>query len=117
LINRADKILKLKNQKTALVEEIFINTADEDYVMARWCFLNRLSRHFFWNAAQSLEKYLKAALLLNGFSSKGYNHNLVRLFHKAINFAGDIIPQQLKKPKQVKLFTDHEELLSPGHIQ
>jgi hypothetical protein len=103
-------MLQLNQQKDELVKELFIDTGDEDYVIARWCLLNRLSRQFFWNAAQSIEKYLKAALLLNGYTSRCYKHHLVSLFKEVSRVVGDLIPQQLEAPKQVKLFADHREL-------
>jgi HEPN domain-containing protein len=101
---------KFKEQKEKYVTEIFIYTGDEDYITARWLFLNKLFRQFFWHAAQSLEKYLKAALLLNGYPVKTYNHNIIDLFAKANSFAGDLIPENLEVPKQVKLFSTHENL-------
>lgn len=101
---------QLEEQKEQYVQEIFIDTGDEDYITARWLFLNQLSRQFFWSAAQSLEKYLKAALLLNGHSVKKYNHDLIGLFKKASNFARSLIPPHLKAPEQVRLFSENRNL-------
>ena len=102
--------LQINCQKYVVVKELFIDTGDEDYIIARWCIFNRMSRQFFWNAAQAIEKYLKASLLLNGYSSKGYRHDLIALFCQVNRFAGGLIPQKLGAPKQVKLFADHSEL-------
>lgn len=109
-VKRTLNRLELNCPKYVVVKELFIDTGDEDYVIARWCIFNRLSRQFFWNAAQAIEKYLKAALLLNGYSSKGYGHDLIALFCQVKRFAGDLIPQKLEAPKQVRLFADHREL-------
>jgi hypothetical protein len=51
--------------KQSIVEDFFISTADDNYVAARWCYLDGLNIDFFWLSVHSLEKYLKAALLLN----------------------------------------------------
>lgn len=107
---------QLEKEKGRLVKEIFIDTADEDYITARWLFLSNLHRQFFWGAAQSLEKYLKAALLLNGYSAKQdgsnnkYRHNLAALFDAVNRFAGNLIPSQLEAPVQVALFSQNKKL-------
>lgn len=107
---------EFETKKEQLVKEIFIDTADEDYITARWLFLNHLHRQFFWSAAQSLEKYLKAALLLNGRSAKEniekkqYRHNLVKLFETVSQFASDLIPPQLAAPPQVALYSQNKDL-------
>lgn len=56
--------------KHDIVKELFLKTADQTYVVARWCFLNGLYLDFYWNALHALEKYLKAVLLVNGRSAK-----------------------------------------------
>src|SRR6266480_1350660 len=50
-----------------------------NYVTARWCFHEGLNVDFFWLGVHCLEKYLKAALLLNGRRTIGYGHNIVKL--------------------------------------
>jgi hypothetical protein len=56
--------------KHDIVKELFLKTADQTYVVACWCFLNRLYLDFYWNAAHALEKLFKAVLLVNGRSAK-----------------------------------------------
>lgn len=97
---------QLEEYKKKLVTEVFINTADEDYVMARFLFLNQLYRQFFWSAAQSLEKYFKAVLLVQGCSARGYKHDLVKLYADVNRCVGGAIPDNLSPPTQVKLFSD-----------
>ncbi|GEM_PF-2983598 len=57
--------------KHDIIKELFLKTADQTYVVARWRFLNRLYLDFYWNAVHALEKHLKAVLLMNGRSAKG----------------------------------------------
>lgn len=94
----------LENEKNLLVGEVFIDTADEDYILARWCYFNQFSKQFFWNAAQAIEKYLKASLVLNGHTSKGFSHNLEKLFESVASYSNDLIPCELLPPPQVELF-------------
>ena len=39
-----------------IVRELFVNTADDSYIAARWCFVERLNVDFFWLAVHALEK-------------------------------------------------------------
>ena len=56
--------------KNNVVTQMFVDTADQNYLIARWAYHRGLFLDFFWNACQALEKYLKASLLLNGKSAK-----------------------------------------------
>ena len=67
-------------EKHSIINELFIATADDNYVLSRWCFHQHLNVDFFWLAVHSVEKYLKAALLLNGESAKKYGHDIVKLY-------------------------------------
>jgi hypothetical protein len=51
---------------TEIVCESFIFTADRDYLTARFAFFQKQSHLFLWSAAQAIEKYLKANILLLG---------------------------------------------------
>ncbi|TIX46358.1 MAG: hypothetical protein E5V33_31725, partial [Mesorhizobium sp.] len=55
----------LHASKSDIIRELFMKTADQTYVVARWCFLNRLYLDFYWNGLHAFEKYLKASLLFN----------------------------------------------------
>jgi hypothetical protein len=90
-------------EKHSIVNELFIVTADENYVVARWCYQHELRVDFFWLAVHSLEKYLKAALLLNGLPAKGYGHNIVKLFGDVWSLAPELLPTILVKPSQYEI--------------
>lgn len=47
--------------KHDIVKELFLKTADQTYVVTRWCFLNRLYLDFNWNSAHSLEKLAQSS--------------------------------------------------------
>ena len=90
---------RLKNE---VVTHFFVNTADQDYILARISHHGDIVNGFFWAAGQAIEKYLKASLLLNGKSSKGYSHDLVKLFEAVNQYASDLFPERLTKPPQLK---------------
>ncbi len=92
-------------EKNHITFNLFVDTADQNYVVARWCYLNGLHLDFFWNGLHSLEKLMKAVLLLNGFSSikaenggSNFGHNIVELYEQVKGIASDLLPQVLIKP-------------------
>lgn len=100
----------LQAAKNDVIRELFVKTADQTYVVARWCFLNRLYLDFYWNGLHAVEKYLKASLLFNERSAisstpsgKEYGHNIDRLFAEVRHYAGDLLPKPLKKPRDLTI--------------
>ncbi|MFM0172131.1 hypothetical protein PQR33_22705 [Paraburkholderia sediminicola] len=81
-----------------IVRDLFVRTADENYITARWCAMNHLNSDFLWLGVHCLEKYMKAALLLNGKSAKGYSHDIVELYGPLKKVAGPLIRDTLEKP-------------------
>jgi HEPN domain-containing protein len=79
----------LHASKRDIVDNLFTRTADENYITARWCALNRLQTDFFWLGAHALEKYMKAVLLVNGRTVKEYGHDILRLHAEISEFAGN----------------------------
>lgn len=94
--------MTLTASKTSIIRELFVRTADQNYIAARWCAANELDTDFLWLAVHALEKYLKAVLLANGRSSKGYHHNIVRLFADVEKFAAPLFPAVLDKPERLQ---------------
>jgi hypothetical protein len=67
-----------------VIYESFVVSGDQDYLMARLLALKGLPRGFYWAAAQMVEKYLKALLLMRGNSVASYrDHPLLKLFKAA----------------------------------
>ena len=58
-----DRFVRNANE---IVIESFIFTGDRDYLTARFAFFQKQTHLFLWSAAQALEKYLKANILLLG---------------------------------------------------
>lgn len=93
--------------KNNVVTQMFVDTADQNYLIARWAYHRGMFIDFFWNAVHALEKYFKASLLLNGRSGKSnsagkpYGHDLEMLFEEVSSYAGDLFPAKLEQPKQL----------------
>ena len=89
--------------------DMFVDSADQNYVVARWCFQRNLALDFIWNATHCLEKMMKAVLLLNGRSGiksdpdqrKPYGHDLALLYPEIASLAGDLLPDMLIKPNEI----------------
>lgn len=86
-------------EKYSIIDELYIQTADDNYVLARWCFHQHLNIDFFWLAAHALEKYLKALLLMNSKSSKKYSHDIAKLYADVVPLAPELFPTTLLKPE------------------
>lgn len=97
--------MSVSASKNNLVHELFVRTADENYITARWCAVSRLNTDFLWLAVHALEKYLKAVLLVNGRSAKRYGHDIVRLYEDVRVMAGPLLPDRLTQPTDLDI--DH----------
>ena len=89
----------VKSYKMDLVHNLFVGTADENYITSRWCFFSMFYTNFFWLSVHALEKYLKAVLLLNGATTKKFQHNIVELYSYVKPIAGGLLPSVLKAPE------------------
>ena len=82
------KIESLNYFKYVTAYQFFIEPADNDYLLARWMLINNFSGHF-WHVSQSIEKYLKAGLVLNGHSVRSQSHGITKLHKEHLRvFAG-----------------------------
>lgn len=67
----------------SLATQCFLNTADNEYIVARMCYRAGLALQFNWSALHCLEKYLKAVLLYNRVPARNIRHEPVKLARKA----------------------------------
>ncbi|MDE1160628.1 MAG: HEPN domain-containing protein [Acidobacteriaceae bacterium] len=93
--------MALTPSQASIVAEMFIHTADENYIAARWCYSQALYTDFFWLGTHALEKYMKAVLLHNGRSVKHYGHDVLNLYNAINSIGKKLLPQTLKKPKSL----------------
>jgi hypothetical protein len=112
-INRRRKLRVLDDLfpgKHSIANELYIKTADENYIVARGCSFYGLETDFFWLAAHCLEKYMKAALLLNEQSAKEcvengkktrYRHDIDKLYENIRHLAPELLPERLMCPKEL----------------
>src|ERR1039457_4959 len=102
------EISELDVQKFGLVRELFVDTADDNYILSRWSYKESLNVDFSWLAVHALEKYYKAALLINGRSGKSFidadgkerslSHNIVALHEQVKTFADELLPFAMIRP-------------------
>lgn len=88
---------------SSIINELYFNTADETYIVARWCAIQMLSSDFIWNAIHALEKYMKAAILLNGGSAKQIGHNIELAYKELEKLTDGLLPTEIQKPKDLNL--------------
>ncbi len=100
---------KLDRLKWVVTRELFLNTADQTYIVARWCFLNSLYLDFYLNGVHAVEKFLKASLLMNGRSAmknaedRAFQHDIVRLFEAVRSYAAEFFPKALERPEALNI--------------
>jgi hypothetical protein len=84
--------------KSSIVKSMFVSTADDNYALARLCFHRNLNVDFFWLAVHCLEKYFKAALLINGKTSRRFGHEIDKLYAEVHLLAPKLLITQFEKP-------------------
>lgn len=91
-----------------VIWRMYRDAADQDYLMARFAARSNLIYQFWWNAQQTVEKYLKACLLLNAIPVKDAGHNLTQMFTRVTELAGELLPALHCPPRFVrrKTWTD-----------
>jgi hypothetical protein len=95
--------MKLTPSQIEIIDELYVRTADENYIAARWCSTQSLYTDFAWSAVHALEKYLKAVLLYNGRSVKGHGHDIGALYQLVKPLAPGLLPDTLRKPRRLSI--------------
>lgn len=101
--------LRFVAERNNLVRTIYLDTADENYILARWCSDNRFSIDFLWNATHALEKYIKCVLLINDKRTHKIGHDVSKGYRMLENLAGDLLPSILQKPDGINLANWRDE--------
>jgi hypothetical protein len=94
--------------KGSIINEMYMFTADENYITARWCYDNGLMTDFFWNSVHALEKYMKAVLLFNGMGVGRFSHGLAALWDELLKLAGPLLPTDLARPANLDIDYWHD---------
>ncbi len=85
----------------ACVHDTFFWTAVDDYIAARGLWHYGMFNSFCWLAGQTLEKFIKAALLLNGYEAKGKKHKFCSEFGLLQKNSRSLIPEMVELPEKV----------------
>ena len=104
---------RLDIEKFDIARRLFTDTADDNYIAARWCYQEALNVDFFWLAVHALEKYMKAILLINGKSAvnftnengnkQRYGHDITLLYSQVSELAGALLPSNLAQPSNLDI--------------
>lgn len=89
----------LNHFKSVFSHKFFVGPADKNYFLARFCKINGLHEEFYWQASQSIEKYLKAALILNGKSTVKYGHKLSEMYSDHLQIFSEYAFREFSKPE------------------
>lgn len=84
--------------KSVFAHKFFVQPADQNYLLARFCRIQGMHEEFYWQSLQALEKYLKAGLILNDHSVKKYGHDIEKLWESHKNTFGETAIKDLSKP-------------------
>jgi hypothetical protein len=100
----------LNHFKSVFANEFFVEPGDENYQLARWSKIHGFNREFYWQSVQAIEKYCKAALVLNGESVKHGSHEIENLFNRCCKRLGDLVVQRFDRPTPLpqELWDDEE---------
>jgi len=93
----------LNHFKSVAIQKLFVEPADQNYVLARWMIANGFWPECYWQSSQALEKYLKACLAANDLpiemGSKG--HDICALYERVKSIHHNLMPQNLTKPQEL----------------
>lgn len=92
--------------------QFFVAPADQNYYLARFARMSGLHEEFWWQALQSVEKYLKAGLLMNGRSVKKFGHNIEELYAAHCEVFAELALKSVEKPDDVAAELWHSATLS-----
>lgn len=87
-----------------VIYESFVVPGDQDYLVSRLLAQKGLPRGFYWAAAQAIEKYLKAFLLMNGESIKIYKfHPIKKLFEAASKIDTSLVDLDIMSHQSIQV--------------
>jgi hypothetical protein len=66
--------MDINDRRNQLIREMFVRTADQNYFAARICYHLNMPIDFWWMAAQTVEKLLKAIALVHGDKVNDLSH-------------------------------------------
>lgn len=86
--------------KNEFYYSMFLDTALEDYLVARYAWFSSFPRQFFWSASQTFEKLVKCILVIND-GSANFGHNWFEKFNQerlSSNYPFRLMPDEIHAP-------------------
>lgn len=87
----------------SVIYESFVVPGDQDYLMSRLLAQKGLRRGFYWSAAQTIEKYLKAFLLMNGVGVRDDKHSIKKLFETAVKIDASLLDLDISPHPSIRI--------------
>jgi hypothetical protein len=103
---------QVRAEKNKLICRMFVWTADQNYIVARWAALHYLYLDFLWLGLHAVEKYLKAIILYNGGSAQTQAHNIVALSNDALALDSRLAWKDFEKPSDNHRLLWHQETVA-----
>ena len=101
-----------------VIYESFVVPGDQDYLMSRLLAQKGLQRGFYWSAAQTIEKYLKAFLLMNGEGVKEFKkHSIKELFETAVKIDTSLLDLDISPHSSIQVEDGFSRSLKKFSIQ
>ena len=88
----------LNHFKSVFAHQFFVSPADRNYYFARFSRIYGMNEEFWWQSAQAIEKLLKAGLVCNDVSVKGFGHDIEKLWEKHLEKFSDLGVHNISKP-------------------
>jgi hypothetical protein len=89
----------IESYRNLVAYEMFLDTADLNYVGARSAYFEQRDWDFWWLTLHALEKYLKTVLLVNGRSAREGGHEIPRLLGQLSMIDSRLAPPPLVRPR------------------
>lgn len=106
-----NELAEIESNIVQVIYESFLIPGDQDYLTARLLAQKGLHRAFFWAASQTIEKYLKAFLLLNGHSVINHKgHPIKKLLQGAIKVNKNLGDIHLNLHEDLNIDSENKKL-------
>lgn len=92
----------LSHFKSIATFEFYTSPGDFNHILSRWMLAHGIYPECFWQACQTLEKYMKAGIVLNGGDIRKLGHDLSKLYERHTEIFQDLAVDSFRTPVKVR---------------